>query len=93
MAGIISLAVFVFLQGKAVTVTARPSSITDFIGETKDMIEQTLMETSVSTSQTGGGGVLGSSTPDSSTIFILQLLIASHKQFGEGGSGGQSPQF
>ena len=38
------------------TVTARPSSITDFIGETRDMIEQTLMETSVSTSRTPGGG-------------------------------------
>ena len=74
------------------TVTARPSSITDFIGETKDMIEQTLMETSVSTSQTGGG-VLGSSTPDSSTIFVLQLLIASHKQFGEGVLGGRAPSF
>ena len=40
----------------------------------------------------------GSSTPDSSTsslstIFALQLVIASHKQFrgGGGGSGGQSP--
>ena len=36
--------------------------------------------------------VSGSSTPDSSTIYALQLLIASHKQF-RGGSGGQSPQF
>ena len=58
LAGSKSFAGFVLLQGKAVTVTARPSSITDFIGETRDMIEQTLMETSVSTSQTRGG-VLG----------------------------------
>ena len=36
------------------------------------------------------GVVFGSSTPDSSTIFAFQLLIASHKQF-RGGSGGQSP--
>ena len=40
--------------------------------------------------------VSGSSTPDSSTpssltIFALQLLIASHKQFRGGGSGGKSP--
>ena len=34
--------------------------------------------------------VSGSSTPSSSTIFALQLLIAGHKQF-RGGSGGQSP--
>ena len=31
-----------------------------------------------------------SSTPSSSAIFALQLLITSHKQF-RGGSGGQSP--
>ena len=41
------------------------------------------------------GVVSGSSTPDSSTrdsstIYALQLLIASHKQF-RGGSGGRSP--
>ena len=37
-------------------------------------------------------GVVSSSlTPDSSTIYALQLLIASHKQFR--GFWGQSPQF
>ena len=33
------------------------------------------------------------STCDSSIIFEVQLLIASHKQFRGEGSGGQSPQF
>ena len=37
-----------------------------------------------------GSSTPDSSTPSSSTIFALQLLIAGHKQF-RGGSGGQSP--
>ena len=37
-----------------------------------------------------GSSTIDSSTHDSSIIFALQLLIASHKQFRRG-SGGQSP--
>ena len=39
-----------------------------------------------------GSSTIDVSTRDSSIIFALQLLIASHKQL-RGGSGGQSPQF
>ena len=39
-----------------------------------------------------GSSTPDSSTPSSSTIFALQLLIASHKQF-RWGSGGRAPQF